>query len=453
MEKDLLKLAEEYEKNNDFFKINYFSENEFSKFRKLYYNKLCKSLFKQRNAKEFVKHLDIVLKYTNFKNMEWLRYINVISQNNFIDILATNLKHFPFREHIDDIFNILSISLKNKNIDIFTDKMIEELLDLRLDSYVYNNIFQSMSQEKRSKFLKLSLDMKVAFDFIVFNTNEIENEFIKDNIVDFASFSNNLFYLRSIVEDDFSCLEKLNDYIDNNPKQVVRSIINTTFRSSNDNINKDSLSELLYLIIDDIKSNEKIRYSDIKYIDRGGFSSVFMIGDKVLKLGKDRQSSLFPNNPYIIKPLLRKNIKIDSENLFIEVTERCSTNTSNKTDEDLYNLYKNIRDLGLVWTDVDFRNVGVLLKDNDIYWKNEINPSDKVLELDTFRGKTKLKKGDLVLLDADFIFDENGPDIAEPDNYYKKDIFEERYQKEKASKELDIMLEEKKDSSNRNYKK
>lgn len=453
MEKDLLKLEEEYEKNNDFEKINYFSENEFSKFRKLYYNKLCKSLFKERNAKEFVKHLDIVLKYTNFKNMEWLRYENVINQNNFTDSLATNLKHFPFREHIDDIFNVLSISLKNKNIDIFTDKTIEELLDLRLDSYVYNNIFQRATKKQRLKFLKLSLDKKVALDFIIFNTYEGEMEFIKDNIVEFATFSNDLFHLREFVEDDFSCLERLNNYIDNNPKQVVTSIINTTFRSSNDNINKESLSELLCLIIDDIKDSEKIRYSDIKYINKGGFSSVFMIGDKVLKLGKDRQSSSFPNNPYIIKPLLRKNIKIDSEDLFIEVTEKCSTNTSNKTEEDLYNLYKNIRDLGLVWTDVDFRNVGVLLKDNDIYWKDEINPSDKVLELDTFRGDAKLKKGDLVILDADFIFDENDPNIIEPDNCYKKVPFEERYQKEKASKELEVMLEEKKDSSIKNINK
>ena len=59
--------------------------------------------------------------------------------------------------------------------------------------------------------------------------------------------------------------------------------------------------------------------------------------------------------------------KNEENKIFLEVTERVDTKTE-VTTEELYQLYKKIRALGLVWTDVAKRNVGRLKKDNIVHW-------------------------------------------------------------------------------------
>lgn len=113
----------------------------------------------------------------------------------------------------------------------------------------------------------------------------------------------------------------------------------------------------------------------------------------------------------------------------------------------MYGVYKDLRDDGLVWTDIKMSNIGRLKKDNRINYKEmvhdengnlvakEIIPSEAATGLKGKQGKI-LKAGDYVLLDTDFVFDEN--DL--PDGKQIKDIlmklyyenFELRYQKEKG---------------------
>ena len=173
---------------------------------------------------------------------------------------------------------------------------------------------------------------------------------------------------------------------------------------------------------------ERVKLSDIEFRS-GAYSSVLIIGDKVLKLGS-RETKRFPNNPYIVTPLLRREVNINGDTCFVEVTERVDT-SKEISEEELYELYRNISNLGLVWTDVHQRNVGMLLKDNIIHFSENIDPSDEVLGLGERKGEFVLKKGSLVVLDSDFIFDEEelGDTIIVPENsLYLK--FEERYQNE-----------------------
>ena len=72
--------------------------------------------------------------------------------------------------------------------------------------------------------------------------------------------------------------------------------------------------------------------------------------------------------------------KNEENKIFLEVTERVDTKTE-VTTEELYQLYKKIRDLGLVWTDVAKRNVGRLKKDNIVHWNTPLSPTDEALEL------------------------------------------------------------------------
>ena len=154
--------------------------------------------------------------------------------------------------------------------------------------------------------------------------------------------------------------------------------------------------------------NENVKLSDITY-KGGGLSSVLLIGNKVIKIG-DRATKSFPNNPYIISPLLRKKLEFNGESCFVEVTERVDT-SKKASKEELYQLFKKLRNLNLTWTDIKEDNVGRLKKENIIHWRQNLNPTDGVLGLDVKRGETILKEGDLVILDADFIYDENDPNI------------------------------------------
>ena len=207
-------------------------------------------------------------------------------------------------------------------------------------------------------------------------------------------------------------------------------------------MNDPALENVIRLLILDIMRNEKVNFSDITFSE-GGYSNVFFIGDKVVKIG-NRETKRFPNNPYIVAPLLRKELKSNGRSCFIEVTERVDTSTpANK--EELYQLYKKLRDLGLIWTDIKNENVGRLRKENVIHWNENLNPSLEVLTFSSERGNSTLKAGDLVILDADFIFDEKAHHI---DYANRRDInneFEKRYEQEKkeeTAKEFEKISEE-----------
>lgn len=198
----------------------------------------------------------------------------------------------------------------------------------------------------------------------------------------------------------------------------------------------NKLIDFIYFVIMDICRNEGVDVTDIKVIGAGVFSVVIMIGNKVLKIGEQRGTSSFPNNPYIVAPLLRRNIKIKDFDFYVEVTEKADNNIKVSHTE-LYNFYKKFRDnTGLKMVDLKKENVGILLRDNKVYWNEPLYNDDKNLGLQAYQGNGTLKAGDLVILDADFIFDESVPDdnieIPYDSNYeqfefwYQEDIKKRR---------------------------
>lgn len=115
--------------------------------------------------------------------------------------------------------------------------------------------------------------------------------------------------------------------------------------------------------------------------------------------------------------------------IFFEVIEKVDTNINDITKEEIYKLYKNIREIGLIWTDVKIDNVGRLIKDNKIYWYENITPSDETLEFTKTIGNHQLKKGELIVLDGDYIYNENDHNINSKMSNLQTE-FEKTYQKE-----------------------
>ena len=224
-----------------------------------------------------------------------------------------------------------------------------------------------------------------------------------------------------------------------NEKNVEKFILDLYKKSNTKSLLKkedkqklNTIMEVVNIIIQDICKNEHV--NKIEYLSTGKYSTVLCVGDKVVKIGKDRATLKFPNNPYINAPLLRKEFKINEDlSFFIEVNEKVDTKTDISTEE-LYDLYKKLRDIHLIWTDVSNKNVGRLLKDNKVSWREDLPLTDEVLGLDKYRGVEQLKKGDIVILDNDFIFDEDTLEDIEWSKTPLANAFEVRYEFEQEKK-------------------
>lgn len=169
-------------------------------------------------------------------------------------------------------------------------------------------------------------------------------------------------------------------------------------------------------------------------VGNGEFSFVYKIGDKILKVGSPRGEFKMPNHRRILQPLARKAFRnrLGKTMACVEISEEVDTNIEQKDPEELYKLWKELRDEGVIWTDVTWENVGRLKKKNI----PSLNGEEMYVEPEAagFKNKYKgkpLEKGELVILDTDFIFEENSPYLRWFNFGYAKS-FEDRYKKENA---------------------
>ena len=432
LEKKLNKLLEEAKERRKHAVENemasYYNDS-FDSLSKFILKKLDSRLVKLRNknTKIIADHFDEILPYIVSDNMNIL-FLNIdllIEQPNFKEKFIEGLKRYPYPDRIDQLFYIIRVRLKDKFNNFIDSSILKTISTMNVESYFYRDMLNRLNEENQKIFLNILAENKcdIPYSGIMYKGNN--KQIIYDNLSLFMENSQNLYSLMDFVKDNPSVYSKVKDYIDNNPEKAINSI----FCEINKRVEmKDTtLKEVVKLIILDVLKNENVKFSDITYTG-GGFSRVLLIGNKVIKIG-DRATKSFPNNPYIISPLLRKKLEFNGESCFVEVTERVDTSKKASRAE-LYQLFKKLRNLNLVWTDIKEINVGRLKKENIIHWRQNLNPKDEILGLGVKRGETILKEGDLVILDADFIYDENDPNINYLNNKGIYDEFEKRYQSE-----------------------
>ena len=391
--------------------------------------KLNNPLLKNKNAKIIVNHFDEILPYIVSNNMNIL-LLNIdllIEQPNFKEKFIEGLKNYPYTDEIGELFYNIWGCLNSKNkFDNFIDSnILKTLSTMNLKSSFYSSMLNRLNEENQKIFLNILAENKCDISYSMVEYKGNNKQIIYDNLPLFMENTENLYSLMNFVKDNSSALSKVKDYVDNNPEKAINSIFCET--SNLVKMKDKTLKEVVKLIILDVLKNENVKLSDITY-NGGGLSSVLLIGNKVIKIG-DRATKSFPNNPYIISPLLRKKLEFNGESCFVEVTERVDT-SKKASKEELYQLFKKLRNLNLTWTDIKEDNVGRLKKENIIHWRQNLNPTDGVLGLDVKRGEAILKEGDLVILDADFIYDANDPNINYINNKDIYDEFEKRYQSE-----------------------
>ncbi len=430
-EKKLLKLihnAQELRNETISTNSNGYNYDGFDELKRFILKKLHSPLFNDKNAQIIANHFDEILPLIVMSNIDIIfLYSNVlIKQPGFKEKFKEGLKKYPYKNCIHCIFYEMNICLGTDEFNNFIDEEILTIFASQNLGFNCCDIFNSLNEVNQSTFLYLLVQYKANIPYLAFEYKGNNKQIIYDNIDLFIHNSQNLYTLMNFVKDNPVALSKVKEYIDNNEEQAINSIFCETDKL--EKITDSDLKEMIKILILEIVKNEKVNFSDITY-SGGGFSRIILIGDKVLKLG-DRWTKTFPNNPYIIAPLLRQEVKMGNSSCFIEITEKVDT-SERPTEEELYQLYKKLRDIGLIWTDIKGTNVGRLKKENIIHWNEELNPSDEVLGFSDRRGSEVLKEGDLVILDADFIYDENDPNISYVNQVDINKSFSERYQKEK----------------------
>lgn len=422
----------------------------------------------KKNRKELTKLLPLIIENTNEYNSNWIDYNNMelINTKGFLDTFIENINRFHFEDN--DILNsriLYMLFLPDLN-DNQMKKIIDNLLecDCTLDPLTIDlllTIIDKNQPELKEYMLNKYIKNEKTCDACVFNCNK---EHIYEN-VDFilANIKNvDLFNLKKKVNDNKEVVEKIKNKIEKNKRYYInitinrlynRFIKNNAITSVEDKNNFETILEVVYLIIEDICKNEKIDVSDMNILNNDSFSSILELGDKVIKIGCERGTKTFHNNPYVNAMLLRKEFVINEDaSFYIEVNEKVDTKAS-FSEEELYQLYKKLREINLIWTDVATRNVGKLLKDNTVHWCKVLPLTEERLGLQPYRGKKEvLKKGELIILDNDCIFDENDEQekIVKYNNPLQKE-FEHRYQQEKElNNNLDIseFMKINKESSN-----
>lgn len=133
------------------------------------------------------------------------------------------------------------------------------------------------------------------------------------------------------------------------------------------------------------------------------------------------------NHRRFLQPLRREEVKsLDGEFMFcLEISQ--AVDMSNITNKDVYEVYKDLRDDGIIWADAKTSNVGRLIYDNKIYFDG-IDYVDKVGTGFLTDADYSLKAGSLVVVDNDQMYDVDEIDYITNTNYLP---FEQRYQKEK----------------------
>lgn len=258
-------------------------------------------------------------------------------------------------------------------------------------------------------------------------------KFLSEKLCELLNKENNIRFLYCLKFKNISkeIRESLNDKIKRYKEEYIRLFILKIQKNYWFDYNMAYILEQLF---QEILDHEQKDWIDIDYIDSGGYSHVYKIGSKILKVGKERESYEIPYDKRILQPLIRVNLSdLSSTNKgTIEVCEKVERNIE-IDEEELYDLYKELRDRGIIWTDVKKKNVGRLLKENKRHWNKQLgNPKKAVgyMEDEEFNlEEDHLKKGEIVILDTDFIYYENDLHIKWPNKMGLK--FEKRYQLEK----------------------
>lgn len=337
-------------------------------------------------------------------------------------------------ENFEEILSKTNSEHKSSLLNLFIDnKNLEHIIK---DNFTY--IIENLNQE----------DLYLIKNFLVkFRNNHDDNiEFIENNIDEILSNVNptHLFEATKSMKGISENIDNiLNEQLEKNKNEVIFSILDesTKYRPTEIEDKREKMLndyvKTLEIMVDEVLNSEGKRMIDINEIKGGAYSSIYEIGDKILKVGGTRATYNIPNHRRILQPLTRINfIDENDRRAFgcIEITNKVEQNPDKdeQDEEKLYSIWKELREDEIIWTDIKSANIGKLKASNKPTLNNEeMYVAPNSVGFDRELEEEPLGSDEWVIIDTDFIYSKNDPDIKWTTLSAK---FEKRYQQDCQAK-------------------
>ena len=320
----------------------------------------------------------------------------------------------------------------------------KEIVSKCLSSYRFLLVSELIRKDDMNSFTKKQIPFLLSFvdsENSFFNFDDLcpdlkIKDYINRHFTSLISKIPNVCFYSMAVRDgdvDDKNREALNQFLTKNKREYVEFLLGS--KLPKDAKNYDDVMDVTVKLVDEILEHENLSYGDIRQLNSGGYSNVALIGSKVLKVGKKRDAYYVPNNEYLLKPYIRVNLEdISDVPGTLEVVEKVNTDVS---DIDLYSFYTELRKKGIVYMDIKYINLGILLKDNTFHWNKQLGRDVSVRGFIGDDNFSSLSKGDPVILDSDHIYSERMFDFLSQrkENNFKSlpgYQYEQKYQKELA---------------------
>jgi len=294
---------------------------------------------------EFIKeNLEIA---ENYKNPEYC-LCSTLEQRRYFEIINIFLQSEKPEEKFEEYKDFILNPKFNSVIDILIEKLSKKTEFREFLKKNFNQIRDSFNINYVIRLYKIIKD--------VIPEEYEKHKFVIEQIYNPAYKKlDNLYKNEEIAGKDYSTMMKL---IDATCAKII--IQNKT----------NEIEEFIKTVSED---------TSYEIITMGANSIVIRAGNKIIKINEKERDSGFDiiDHPRILRPIIRKNISINPEQpLYLELQEE--VDTTNITEKDVLEVYKELREAGIKWCDPRIQNLG-------------------------------RKEGELIILDLDYIFREDDP--------------------------------------------
>ncbi len=335
-----------------------------------------------------------------------------VGQLNYVlDIMSTNSKtKYIILKNAEYIINLMS-NERNYSFELvshFLDLIKKDITDTTVIKNICNLlIYKHYFHIKNyvclyNRFILNTTDFDEMKSYFCDIYQKEKKKILKENIL------NMIYFIPEDYEEKLENINKINENI---------------------HANFDEIYQLFFAeLIDGILKDENKTIIDLHYLDEGGYSKVFVVGEKILKIGSTRYTHNIPNSKLFLQPFLRLDLK--TLHACVEITTKVKTYDIKIDEQKLYEYYKQLRNEGIVWFDPKMDNVGELIMPNNVLYKNKvININQKYNGFDKNIDDILLP-GEIVICDLDAFAIADNFDFDDDEVNYRCLNFESKYQRE-----------------------
>ena len=278
------------------------------------------------------------------------------------------------------------------------------------------------------------------------DTTQIVKEYISNNFENIVKLSPNdkMGYLIGLAKK----LENGEELLNKNKDLIILKLMAGWVKL--ETIEEEGLADYFKIAMNEIMEEEGKEIGDIEeYGKRGSRAKVYRVGNKIIKTGIERVQERLPYHRRILKPLLKTRLyKKDWKTplLYLEIAELADI--EDISEDEVYAVYKELRDEGLIWIDARTSNLGRLIRPNVAHFKGISSVSYSTMGFDEeVIEDDPLKAGELVIIDLDQVYREKeymkSLEIDKTERkVFLESIYERRYQRERILKMIEELEEE-----------